>query len=56
MQFLIIGRDGTDDKALERRLAVREAHIRLGDELVRDGHMWYGAALWDVPVNKITGP
>jgi len=27
MQFLIIGRDGTDDKAAERRQAARPAHI-----------------------------
>ena len=27
MQFLVIGYDGTDDKAPERRLAVREAHL-----------------------------
>ncbi|HMS24885.1 MAG TPA: YciI family protein [Acidimicrobiia bacterium] len=45
MQFLIIGRDGTDDEALNRRLAVREDHIALGDTMVADGTMWYGAAL-----------
>ena len=45
MQFLVIGLDGTDDKAMERRLAVREQHIALGDELVKAGNMWYGAAL-----------
>lgn len=27
MQSLIIGLDGNDEKALERRLAVRDAHI-----------------------------
>lgn len=47
MQFLIIGRDGTDEKAKERRSAAREAHIKLGDKLVASGNMWYGAALWN---------
>jgi uncharacterized protein YciI len=45
MQFLVIGLDGDDDKALERRLAVRAAHISLGDELLAAGNMWYGAAV-----------
>ncbi len=47
MQFLIIGKDGTDEKAKERRSAAREAHSKMGDELVSSGNMWYGAALWD---------
>ena len=45
MQFLIIGRDGTDDAAMSRRLAVRDAHIALGEKLRVAGNMWYGAAL-----------
>lgn len=45
MQFLVIGLDGTDDKAMDRRLAVRDQHIALGDELLASGAMWYGAAL-----------
>jgi len=47
MQFLVIGLDGKDERAMERRLAVREAHIALGDELVESGNMWYGAVLLD---------
>jgi uncharacterized protein YciI len=47
MQFLVIGMDDDDDKALERRLAVREAHIALGEELLKSGNMWYGAAILD---------
>jgi len=35
MQFTIIGLDGKDEKALERRLAVRDAHIALGEELLK---------------------
>ncbi len=45
MQFVIIGLDGTDEKALERRLAVRAKHIELGEELRQSGNFWYGAAL-----------
>ncbi|MBI1326878.1 MAG: hypothetical protein GC136_04465 [Alphaproteobacteria bacterium] len=45
MQFLVIGMDGDDEGALARRMAVREAHIQLGDELLASGNMWYGAAI-----------
>jgi len=45
MQFVIIGLDGTDKKAHERRQKVRQAHIDRGEELRRSGNMWYGAAL-----------
>lgn len=47
MQFLVIGLDGKDKKAMERRLAAREAHIKLGDDLVKSGNVWYGAVLFD---------
>lgn len=33
MQFLVIGKDGTDEKAMERRLAVRRPHLELGDKM-----------------------
>jgi uncharacterized protein YciI len=46
MQYLIIGRDGQDAKAMERRLKARAAHIELGEKLRQSGNMWYGAALW----------
>lgn len=47
MQFLVIGRDGDDEDAMSRRLAVRQEHIKLGDELLASGNMWYGAAIVD---------
>lgn len=47
MQFMLIGYDGTDEGALERRLAVREAHIELGDKFVKEGKMLYGTAILD---------
>ena len=45
MQFLVLGYDGTDEEALNRRLAVREAHIKLGDELRDSGNLLYGVAM-----------
>ena len=47
MQFLIIGLDGKDNEASNRRQAMRADHIKLGDELLASGNMWYGAALLD---------
>jgi uncharacterized protein YciI len=47
MQFLIIGKDGEDEGAKERRAAARQAHLELGEQLRQAGNMWYGAALWD---------
>ncbi|GHO82314.1 YciI family protein [Dictyobacter formicarum] len=45
MQFIVVAHDGTDEQALQRRLAVREAHIALGDSMVASGHQLYGVAL-----------
>lgn len=53
MQFLVIGKDGTDDRAMERRLAAREAHLRLGDEMEASGNRWYGCVLLDDNGNMI---
>ena len=41
MQFLVIGHDGTDAAALGRRMAAREAHIRLGDQMRDKGELLY---------------
>jgi uncharacterized protein YciI len=53
MQFLVVGRDGTDDGAPARRMKVREAHLKLGDEMEADGFRWYGASLRDDDGNMI---
>ncbi len=45
MQFAIIAYDGTDEQALDRRLGAREAHIKLGDQLVANGQAIFGAAI-----------
>lgn len=47
MQFLVIGKDGNDKKAQERRMAVREAHLNLGDEMEASGERWYGCVMLD---------
>ena len=44
-QFVIIARDATDEKALERRMAVREAHMTLVDEGIKKGENHMGAAM-----------
>lgn len=44
---MVIAYDGTDQGALDRRMAAREAHIALGDELVAQGHMLFGTAILD---------
>ena len=47
MQFLIIAHDGTDDEALERRMAAREDHIALSEEAVKRGEQLFGVAILD---------
>ncbi len=47
MQFMVLGYDGEDQSALERRLAVREAHIALGNQLRDEGKMLYAVAILD---------
>jgi uncharacterized protein len=47
MQFLLIAHDGPDEGALNRRMAAREQHIALGDQLRANGNMLYGGALLD---------
>jgi len=47
MQFLVIGKDGEDKKVKERRMAAREAHLKLGDEMEVSGERWYGCVILD---------
>ncbi|MBI4371374.1 MAG: hypothetical protein HY552_03650 [Elusimicrobia bacterium] len=44
MQFLIIGHDGRDPDAPSRRLAAREAHLELGDQMRERGELLYAVA------------
>jgi hypothetical protein len=47
MHYLIIAHDGSDENALERRLAVRERHFGSITKLKEEGKALYGAALID---------
>ena len=47
MQFLLIAHDGKDDLALERRLAARQAHLALGDQLKASGNLLFATAILD---------
>jgi uncharacterized protein len=45
VQTLVIGLDGTDDGAKQRRMSARPAHIALGDEMISRSEMLYGVAI-----------
>jgi len=47
MQFLVMGYDGTDDKALDRRLAARNDHMKLVESMKSEGKHLFAAALLD---------
>ena len=47
MQFLIIAYDGTDEGALDRRMAAREAHLVGARAMKANGSMIVGGAILD---------
>ena len=47
MQFMIVAYDGTDEGALNRRLAVRDLHIAGAIELKNKGNLIAGGAILD---------
>ena len=47
MQFLLLGYDGTDAGALQRRMAVREDHFRRISLLKKAGEFLFGGAILD---------
>jgi uncharacterized protein len=47
MQFLVLGYDGKDAQALERRLAVREAHLAGSERMYAAGQWQDSGALLD---------
>ena len=53
MQFLVLGYDGKDDDALDRRLAVRKQHLAVGDRLAADGTLLFAAAILDANARMI---
>ena len=53
MQYLVLGYDGEDDGAKERRMKARPDHIAMGDKLLKSGNLWYGAAMTDDNGNMV---
>jgi len=47
MQFIVIGRDDSDEGAMVRRLAVRDNHLALAQQMKNTGELLYAAALLD---------
>lgn len=47
MQFMITGYDGTDEGAYERRLAVREQHLKGAELMSKEGKLLYAVAILD---------
>jgi uncharacterized protein YciI len=45
MQFIVIAYDGTDGKALERRMAVRPDHLRQAEKFHESGQWLYAAGV-----------
>jgi uncharacterized protein len=45
MQFLVLAYDGTDENALDRRMAVREAHLSQFRERHAKGEFIFGSAI-----------
>lgn len=47
MQYIIIAKDGTDEHALDRRMAARTDHVNYSSEAVKRGEQIIAAALLD---------
>lgn len=47
MQFMVTAYDGKDENALERRLSVRDAHLKGAKQLKEAGHLIAGGAILD---------
>jgi len=45
MQFIVIAYDGTDEGASERRLAVRDAHLKSAKEMFEKGKWLYAVGI-----------
>ncbi len=45
MYFILLGYDGTDDSALDRRMAARDAHLAGAKALKETGNLLFAAAL-----------
>ena len=54
MHFVVIANDYKDENALQRRLAVREQHLKYADEMFKAGK-WLFASAWLDENEKMSG-
>ncbi len=47
MEFVVIGYDAKDEKALERRIAARTAHLENANKLFEEKRLLFASALLD---------
>jgi uncharacterized protein YciI len=47
MEFVVIAHDYKDKKALERRLSVREEHLKFASKMFKEGKWLFASALLD---------
>lgn len=47
IQFLLTAYDGTDPEAAARRKAARDAHVALGNQMIRSGNVLFSTAILD---------
>lgn len=47
MQFILIAYDGTDEQAIDRRVAARENHLSFAKKMYDSGRWLYAAAILD---------
>lgn len=47
MQFIVMAKDATDDAALNRRMAAREAHMAYSEKAAKTGEQIIAAAMLD---------
>ena len=51
MEFVVIAHDYKDEKALERRLAVREEHLKFAEKMFEEDKWLFASALLDENAN-----
>lgn len=47
MHFVVVAYDGTDEGALDRRMAVREAHLNMAKGMLESGKWLYACGILD---------
>lgn len=55
MHYLVIGRDGSDAQAQDRRMAARPNHLQKMKDLKADGHFVFAGALLDEQGQNMKG-